>query len=25
MVMRLGQLHPEWDNAYLVNTFLRGL
>jgi CubicO group peptidase (beta-lactamase class C family) len=25
MVMRLGQLHPEWDNAYLVNAFLRGM
>ena len=25
MIMRLGQNHTDWDNAYLVNTFLRGL
>ncbi|MDX2145001.1 MAG: serine hydrolase [Rhodospirillaceae bacterium] len=25
MIMRLGQQHAEWDNAYLVNTFLRGI
>jgi CubicO group peptidase (beta-lactamase class C family) len=25
MIMRLGQLDPDWDAAYLVNSFLRAL